>query len=312
MKIPSAWLALAVLLLLLGRSSASTNLYSSHFERSEGYNSAYELLGQNGWVTDSASYGGNGLVTNFLGGQAAYIGLFPLAPIDSYLDIWQPLNYSPVLQGMPVVRFSVVVSIVDSTTTNYDDFYWSVYNQQGHALFTIDFFNGDLGVYYFLDGTNSPFVFTGKSFTNEVAYMLRITMDFANNIWSATLDGTPLVGDQPMTVTGAPLNLGDIDALWIIANPAKPGDNFMIFDNYQVTADAAVPVRLSSLGRAANGQFQLRLTGPSGARFAIDASANLFLWTALKTNVISNGSFDFVDTAASGLARRFYRARKVL
>ena len=35
-------------------------------------------------------------------------------------------------------------------------FYWSVYNINGSSLFTLDFYNGDLGIYYALNNTNTP------------------------------------------------------------------------------------------------------------------------------------------------------------
>jgi hypothetical protein len=59
------------------------------------------------------------------------------------------------------------------------------------------------------------------------------------------------------------------------------------------------------------GQTSLRLNGQSGSRFAIEASTNLINWTALKTNLVSDGTFDYVDTTATALARRLYRARWV-
>jgi hypothetical protein len=310
-KTPALWFLLAVVFLLPARLGAATVLYSTGFEATQGYNPKFELIGQQGWVSDTTTLsGGNGLLTNFMGSQAAYVGLFPLNPPTNYLAVWPPLNYSPLATGMPVVKFSATIAIVDSTNGFRDDFFWSVYNSQGNNLFTVDFWNNDLGIYYALDGTNS-LVFTGATFTNDVAYTLGITMDFARNRWSATLDGAPLVNDQLITTTNAPLNLGDIDALWVIGDAANPGDNFMIFDNYRVTAEAEPAASLSTFGRTANGQFLLRLNGPSGARYAIDASADLRLWSALKTNTVTDGAFDYVDTSAAGFAKRYYRARLV-
>jgi hypothetical protein len=293
------------------RLGAATTLYSTGFEPAEKYDPTYELIGQQGWISDTASLsGGNGLLTNFLGSEAAYIGLFPMDPLQDYLAIWHPINYSPLSTGMPVVKFSVTIAIIDSTNGYRDDFRWGVYNMQGNNLFTVDFWNEDLGVYYLLDGANQ-FVFTGLTYTNDGPYNLGVTMDFSRNRWAATLNGATLATEQPITTTNAPLNLGDIDAFWVMGATATPGDNFMIFDNYQVTADVAPGARLLPLGRPANGQFPLRLTGPSGARYAIDVSADMRQWSALKTNTVTDGSFDYVDTSATGASKRFYRARQV-
>lgn len=297
------------LLLVAASASALTNVYFTRFETSEGYNYRNELVGQNDWVCDSASYGGNGLTTNFLGSQAAYVGLFPLAPPDVFISVWKPLNFYPVQSGLPIVEFSTLMAVIDSTTTNRDDFLWTVYNSKGSPLLSIDFYNEGLGVWYGL-GTND-LVYTGVDFTNDVPYDLSIRMDFVHNRWSATLSGTLLVTNQLLAAAGQPLDLADIDAVWWPLKQNKPGDNFMVFDNYKVTADALPPVRLASLGRDAGGQFLLRLTGPSGSQYAIETSADLTQWTPLKTNVVTDGYFDYIDSGARTLSQRYYRAREV-
>lgn len=90
----------------------------------------------------------------------------------------------------------------------------------------------------------------------------------------------------------------------------------MVFDNYTVTAEALPPAappapRLTLLGRTPDGQASLRLAGQNGSKFAIEASTNLLHWTALKTNVVLDGSFDHVDSGAPAFSRRLYRARWV-
>jgi len=159
---------------------------------------------------------------------------------DGQLTVWRPINFSPIAANLPVVQFSVLMSIVDSSNTNYDDFYWSVYNAQGDRLFTLDFDNYYHGIYYALDGTNN-WVWTGRTFANDDSNTLVITMDFIQNSWSATFDGVLLATNKPITTTGAPLNLGDVDARWRVFDPAYPGDNYMVFDNYQITAEVLPP-----------------------------------------------------------------------
>ena len=311
-KLPRALVAFSVWLWCCGNASALTNLYSTQFSVAEGYDPAYELIGQRGWMSDTASFGGNGLTTNFLGSQAAYVGIFPLDPPAEYLSVWQPINYTPSPAGGSLVRFSVLMSVLDSTTTNRDDFRWSVYNSQGQRLFTLSFYNVDLGIYYLLDGTND-FVYTGKDFTNDTAYTLGLAMDFTHNSWSAVLNGAMIVPNQPLTTVGAALNLGDVDAVWSISHTNAPGDNFMVFDNYTVTAEAVGPsvARLQSLVQTTNSQFRLRLTGPSGSRYSIDATTDLRQWSALKTNTVIDGFFDYTDTGAGNFPNRFYRGRLV-
>jgi hypothetical protein len=284
---------------------AAATVYSTGFDASEGYNSSLDLIGQKGWR--ALGSGGNGLLTGaFPGqGQQAYVGYTPPASNDDYLFVYQPIN-----KALPEVQFSVTMSVIDSTGTDppRDDFHWSVYNQEGDLLFGLDFDNDDLGVYYYLDGTNNR-VWSESVFTNGVTYPLSMKLDFTRNRWSATFNGALLATNQPLTTTGLPLNLGDIDAGWVVFNLSAPGDNYMIFDNYLITASAPRP-RLGLLGFL-NGAPVLRLSGTPNLAFAIDASTNLTSWTALKTNITTGGYFDYIDAGPAGLPRRFYRGRWV-
>jgi hypothetical protein len=294
-----------IILVLSPRCVEATVVYSTGFGAGEGYNINLDLAGQNGWR--SVGSGGNGLLTGVLpgSGQQAYIGYAPPALGDYYLVVYQPIN-----KALPRVQFSVTMSVADSTTnhSNWDDFHWSVYNQEGDLLFGLDFDNFDLGIYYYLDGINSR-VWSGLEFTNGVASSLRVDLDFTSNRWSATFDGALLATNQPITTVGSPLNLGDIDAGWIIRDTSAPGDNYMVFDDYRITASLPSPQLrlLGMLGRTP----VLRLSGSPGMAFAVDASTNLARWVPLKTNVTTGGSFDYVDDGAVGLPRRFYRARWV-
>lgn len=302
----------ALLLALTCSATAQTNVFFTQFEAAQGYNTNSTLVGQNGWVGEGS--GGNGLLSEFIPGQGqqAYIGFYPPVANDNYLAVWRPINFDALAANLPIVRFSVLMSLEDSFDGGWDYFRWSVYNREGNRLFSVEFDNYYLDVAYQLDGEND-LVITPLTYTNAEPYTLTLTMNFASNRWSASLDHRLITTNQPITTVNAPLNLGDVDAVWIVDNPQAPGDNYMLFDNYQVTAESPVPPRpqLQLLGRSVAGETWLRLTGQSGARFSIDASTNLQAWTPLKTNVLSDGAFDYVDTAAPGFACRFYRARWV-
>jgi hypothetical protein len=167
-------------------------------------------------------------------GQNAYIGFFPSPDPGERLYVWTPLDYTPEPGSLPVVRFSVLMNIVDSTNLEYDDFDWQVFNRAGDRLFTLNFDNNNLKIYYQLSGS-SPFTNTGFTFDNGVTYALTIVMDFAANRWNAFLNSTQIVTEQPISVGGLPLMLGDIDAVW---NPGDAaGNNYMLFDNYLVIAE---------------------------------------------------------------------------
>lgn len=291
--------------------AAPTNIFSTQFEPGEGYTTASNLVGQAGWLGDGS--GGNGILNNSIvsQGQQAYIGFAaPVAGED--LFVWQPLNFSPLAANQPIVKFSVLMNIVDSTNDDFDNFRWSVYNSQVDRLFSLDFDNYSTNVNYLLDGTNT-LVATGISFAPGADYTLLVTMNFASNRWSATLNNALLATNQPITTTSAALNLGDIAAVWLVYATNAPGNNFMLFDNYRVTAEAppVTPAQMQFLGRTGEGWTLLRVLGQSGSSWAVEATTNFLNWTALNTNVISGSSFDVVDTAAAGLKQRLYRARLV-
>jgi hypothetical protein len=294
---------LASALFLIAFPARAVVIYQTGFEFSEGYSTNKDLVDQNGWIKFGS--GGNGIVTDFIAdkGQQAYVGFTPPIPNDSSLFVLQPLDLNA-----SKVQFSVTLAIFDSTppNTNRDDFYWTVFNQQLDQLFTVDFDNQELRVYYILDD-NKNRTWSGVNFTNDGAYQLTIAMDFASNRWSATLNGILVTNNQPITTVGKPLNLGDIDAAWAIWDPKAPGDNFMVFDDYQVSATVPPPqLKILSI---TNGVPTLRVSGQPSNPFAVEASTNLTSWVALKTNITTGGSFTYVDNASVGFPVRFYRAR---
>jgi hypothetical protein len=285
-------------------SARATVIYQTGFEASEGYTINLDLVGQKGWL--GAGSGGNGIGSGFFAGkgQQAYVGFSPPATTnDTSLFVYQPIS-----KNLSQVQFSVTMAIIDSTTTNRDDFYWSLYNQQGKQLFTLDFDNFELKLYYYLDNTKGR-TWTGLSFTNGGDYQLRLALDFTSNLWSATLNGALAATNLPITTLAAKPNFGDIDAGWVVYDPGAPGDNFMVFDDYQISASLPQP-QLLTLGTL-NGAPTLRLTGVADNHFALEYSTNLLSWLPVKTNVTTGGSFDYVDNTATGQSHRFYRARWV-
>ncbi len=106
--------------------------------------------------------------------------------------------------------------------------------QDSDELFSLDFSNFDLQIYYALDDGTGP-TGTGVYFANGRVYKLIIRMDFERNLWSASIDHTPVSINQPITAVGSKLNLGSIAAAWLSLGE---GDNYLLFDNYEVRAEA--------------------------------------------------------------------------
>jgi hypothetical protein len=197
------------------------------------------------------------------------------------------------------------------TTTNRDDFRWSIYNSQTDRLFTLDFDNHSLGINYLLD--DEVFVPTGWSFTNALPYELEVLVDFSTNQWSAWLSGTQITTNLPVTTRGAPLNFGDADALWAIRTPGEPVDNFMVFDNYRVIAEGTTaptnpPPALEAIGRLPPPQagFIVRSRGVAGIQYVLESTSDFQAWAGLKTNTMpADGFFDHLDIRR--LPSQFYR-----
>jgi hypothetical protein len=60
---------------------------------------------------------------------------------------------------------------------------------------------------------------------------------------------------------------------------------------------------------SAAGTFSFQLTGEPTRSYQIEAATDLASWTALGTVTLTNGSAQYVDTTATNLNRRIYRAR---
>jgi hypothetical protein len=209
--------------------------YSANFGTGQGYNPSLALAGQQGWLQTGT--GGNGIVTNFFSSSLAqaYIGYSG----GNNLQLERPFNYTPDLATRPIVRFSVKMQVFDSTNFQYDHFRWRFYNQSSQRLFSIDFNNADFSIATVLDGAAATNNFSATTFDNSTAYTLSVVMDFSSNRWSAFLDERVIVANQPITTTGAALNLRSVAVAWVQNNALNPGDNYLVFDDYVLSAEAA-------------------------------------------------------------------------
>ncbi len=305
---------LALVLMVVNLSAVAQGqflLYSTGFEADEGYGAALSLTGQEQWIGS----GGDGVVTEFFPGygQQAYIGFVASSGAQrEFHNVYRPVQLARIARRQAVVKFSVMMQIVDSTSSRgpWDDFRWSVYNTNGTRLFSLDFDNQALLVSYLLDDERG-FVSTGAKFDTRGYYDLEISMNFARNLWSATLNDEVVAHSQPITTLGSSLSLGDVDAVWSMRNPQFPGDNYMVFDEYSITEEltGSIAPRLESLGSPALGGYRARIYGEPGLSYKIEASPNLVDWeTVLDVSIPAGGILDFRDSFVTAPSR-FYRLR---
>jgi len=72
---------------------------------------------------------------------------------------------------------------------------------------------------------------------------------------------------------------------------------------------ALTPIRLTGIGGATNGPFQMHVSATTNLTCVIQFSTNLVSWSPLFTNTTSStGTFDFTDIQSTNCPQRFYRA----
>ncbi len=290
-------------------------IYATGFEANEGFDSEYTIPGQDEWQATDDGDGGSGLVNDFFEGQGqqAYIGRFPLESdetVDSF-SLFRLLNVTNFPIDAPIINFNVTMEIVDSTNNERDNFRWVVFNLKNEFLFLIDFDNETKEISYALDDERG-LISTQRSFQHGDIYQLTISMNFRRNLWCATMDETVIINNQPITTKNAELTLSDIGVEWLIYNPKKPGDNYMLFDNYSITraGPPRIAPRVNIQGILPDGKCVLRVFGELDAEYQIEASSDLNNWTPIKTGRTSadKGILDVVDDQAPRFPARFYRA----
>ena len=287
-------------------------IYQTGFEFAEGYNPDLLLVGQQGWV--GVGTGGNGLLAGAIpeSGWQAYIGFSPPSkPTEAYFNVLRPADFIPAATGPAMIKFQVTMQIFASTNGHRDDFRWSAYNTNGARLLSIDFDGTSQDISYSLDQP-TDFVRTGFTYDNLGPYRLEVWMDYRRNAWRALLNDVIIVNSKPITARNAALNFGDFDAVWAIRDPARPGDNYMVFDDYRISVSDApsFPPVLQTLSITA-GVFTGRVFGQDGLNYHIESSADLRTWRLERTiQAPAGGIFEFEDAAVRTASQRFFRVRQ--
>lgn len=302
---------LALIFLSSIRGATGELLYATDF--SEFDSGEDTLAGIEGWAGDLPGFGLHGIVDSVIpgAGRSAYLGLNHSS--QDFVAVWRPLNLDPVGRGTPRIEFSVTIGIVDSTNRAYDNFFVTFLNQADELLASINFDNAKLLV--FLDDATTVSN-TEFEFVPDTYYNLVVSIDFAANTWSASMDGDSLFESRRFHGGDRALNLGAVAAEWLITDLADPGNNWMVFDDWSVAAPdgpAVLSPRIERIYFESDGALVLEWTGQVGVRYQVHFSDDLLTW---RTD-LPNSTFEETtpetgirfrdETAASTEGQRFYR-----
>jgi hypothetical protein len=212
-------------------SPAGDVIYATDFE-SFGYG-LNRAAGADSWGGVNLAPGVQGIVNAFTGqGLGGFLGFN--TPSDTLVSVYRPLNFQPIAQGRPLVTILIDLAIVDSSNGAYDSFGLGLFNRNSEFLAGVFFDNSNLGVYY--DNHSGVLFDTGTRFQNGAGYLLAMTIDYAANTWAATLNGTLLFTNRTFHAAGLVRDLGPVTFDWFVSDRANPGNNYLLFDDFSITA----------------------------------------------------------------------------
>ena len=300
-----SWTYSVILFLSATVISQGQIIYQTGFEAEEGYDLQYTLAGQSGWQAEGT--GGNGLINGTFQdlGNQAYIGFWsPENDDEGYINLWRSIE-TPTSE-IKAIRFSVIMMIADSEDNQRDEFRWSIYNSETKRLASVDFDNHTQTINYELDD-GEGFRDTGFSFERDTAYDLTIDIDFSGNNWDAKIGDVYITENQPLTTNNAKLELGDISAVWVLREIGKPGENFMVFDDYKIEKKPITNPPNNGLSIEMVNDLPV-MTFEAG-KYLLQSSLDLKSWEDL--SIIEDES-KFTDTDyTKKKSQRYYRLRLI-
>ena len=303
----------------------ATLLYSTDFDNFPlGDN---QWAGTDGWaITDSAS--GISFIDNigFGGALGNYAALGLEQPNFRRVSVLKQILHDHVTTGESIIEIDALISIRDSSNGRYDDFYLSFFNANAKRMATIRFDNQDSAVFNSqfgiwreqanIDSTSSTQFDTLTDFIHEELDEVFISIDLANNLWSASLSGLPLFENATFTTATNPadINLGLVGFEWQVAAPSPEfhGDNFLLVADYAVNSynpdDLIVPTLSITHDGGANATIAWQAA--AGISYQVEYSDDLDNWfsdlpNSNFTNIPNGTPLTFVDESAP--ANRYYR-----
>lgn len=316
MNIPTAFL------LCLGLPLSAAELYWTDFEGfTAGEN---QWAGTEEWISNDVTSGAQSIDQDLIigGGLGKTASIGFNRPDATFTFVARPIGHDAATTGIPIVEIQTLLGIEDSTNGRRDDFFLSIYNNNGSRLASIRFDNQSpsaIGSQFGIWREDGLYQFdTLLEFIHGELFDLYLRIDLAANTWSADIDGVPLFTDATFTATTAPVNLGLVAFEWDVAAllPSGAGDNFLLVADLAVrSVPTGTEPFVAGFTRTAGGERTISWPADPGFIYQVEYSGDLIDWfTDLPDSEITAGSvsgtMSYTDPTPGQPARRFYRVRR--
>ncbi len=248
-------------------------------------------------------------------GQTAalgYLGSSPPPSTTQFIRVGRKVDSEPVVAGnQPIIDFYCQIGLNQSTNSRNDDFELLVYNWEDKVLggLTFDLTKNELFRYdaneFNTASTVSPYTDTGLSLSSLYGTVVEVTMhiNYKTNTWTVTVGGVQVITGAPFTqrpVSGsnwATRTFGSLSARWYITTVGYPGNNWMLFDDWTISASAeqATIPATASAGYAANSTATIAITDAGSVGWTISSDQS---W-ALVSPATGTGSRSVTATCAA-------------
>ena len=217
-----------------------------------------------------------------------------------------------------MVQFKVQLGITKSIAGGYDSFNVAFYDAADGFLSAI-LFDTSLDGYYIWTDNGEIVQDTGEQFLFDFIHQLSVTIDLASNRWSAELDGIGIFGNEAFTSQGdSALCVGGVAAEWEILDPIDPGDNWLLIDNWSLSAleDDAAPnesFRITEITSVGGDGLQFSWPSAACVLYQVKTSIDALDWIPQGNDLEGTASVatlshsDFI--ALSTTSVRYYRVR---
>lgn len=290
--------------LLSTLSVSGATLFSTGFES---YRIGDDLLaGQDGWTATGAGVGTSGIVADAVAGlgRSAFLGYG--FPSQSPIRVLHPLGL-PAEGPLPSrISLQGLTGVTASGSGEDDVFRIAVRLKDGSLIASVafDLSTASHGIW---STTPSAQTLSSLALSPDHLYGFVIELDLEQRVWSAHLDGFPVVtsGEFP-SFDLQQLRSATMSFEWEVTSLSNPGDNWMIFDDLSITSEE--PLTASIRSRSGGG-IDLLWTAPSTGTYQAQWSPDLSLWQPLgnPAKATSPGEALSCSDPNSTAVSRFYR-----